>query len=44
MAKAGNQTGVQVADTSLSISSFGLDDSNDEYVVSLGGSIYRIGL
>jgi len=44
VAKAGNQTGVQVADTSLSISSFGLDDSNNEYVVSLGGSIYRIGL
>lgn len=44
VAKPGNQTGVQVADTSLSISSFGVDDANNEYVVSLSGSIYRIGL
>ena len=44
VAKAGNQTGVQVADTSLSISSFGTDDAGNEYVVSLGGTIYKIGL
>ena len=44
VAKAGNQTPVQVADTSLNISSFGQDDANNEYVVSLNGSIYRIGL
>ncbi len=44
LAIPGNQTPVQVADTSLSVSSFGLDDSNNEYVVSLNGSIYRMGL
>jgi hypothetical protein len=44
IAKPGNQTGVQVADTGLAISSFGVDDSNNEYVVSLSGTIYKIGL
>ena len=38
VAKPGNQTGVQVADTGLSITSFGVDDAGNEYVVSLSGN------
>jgi len=44
VAKSGNQTPVQVADTSLNITSFGTDDAGNEYVVSAAGRIYRIGL
>ncbi|MGH2512084.1 MAG: PQQ-dependent sugar dehydrogenase, partial [Candidatus Limnocylindrales bacterium] len=44
VAKAGNQTAVQVADTALNITSFGTDDAGNEYVVAASGRIYRIGL
>ncbi len=44
VARAGNQTAVQVADTSLNITSFGTDDAGNEYVVAANGRIYRIGL
>jgi glucose/arabinose dehydrogenase len=44
VARAGNQTAVQVADTSLSITSFGQDDEGNLYVVSSAGNIYRMGL
>ncbi len=44
VAKSGNQTPVQVADTALNITSFGTDDAGNEYVVSAAGRIYRIGL
>jgi hypothetical protein len=44
VARAGNQAAIQVADTSLSITSFGQDDEGNLYVVSSAGNIYRIGL
>ena len=43
VARAGNQAPVQVADTSLNISSFALDDAANLYVLSAAGSIYKIG-
>jgi glucose/arabinose dehydrogenase len=44
VAKTGNQTGVQVANTGLNVTSFGTDDAGNEYVVAANGTIYRIGL
>ena len=44
VATAGDQAAVQVADTSLSITSFGQDDEGNVYVVSSAGNISRIGL
>jgi glucose/arabinose dehydrogenase len=44
MAKSGNQSMVQVANTALNISSFGTDDVGNEYVVAQSGTIYKIGL
>jgi glucose/arabinose dehydrogenase len=44
VARSGNQTPVQVADTALNITSFGTDDAGNEYVVAANGRIYRIGL
>jgi len=44
VAKTGNQTGLQVANTGLNVTSFGTDDAGNEYVVAANGKIYRIGL
>jgi hypothetical protein len=44
VAKAGNQTPVQVAVAPHSITSFGQDDAGNLYVVTTSGTIYKIGL